>query len=134
MSTTAPCREGLPYTHRLRPPAHDAANPPPFSERLAPSVRAMMDKAGYVGRGANARLAKDSGVDRSQIGRLVKGEMFWPDIYTLKNLADTLLCSLDDLVGRQWPPVTRSRFSAASARSPAARAQSRPVKVSQVQE
>lgn len=65
------------------------ATPPTHAQRFAAAVVPAARRAGYTGHGAQARLARDTGMTESSVSRMFKGQSI-PELRFLSPLADAL--------------------------------------------
>ncbi|MGK5731404.1 helix-turn-helix domain-containing protein [Streptomyces sp. URMC 124] len=70
---------------------------PSRAEKFANVVRTAAERAGYVGRGAVARLARDSGLPETTISRMLSGERI-PDPRSFEALAAALRIPIGELL------------------------------------
>jgi transcriptional regulator with XRE-family HTH domain len=63
--------------------------PPTRAQRFAAAVKPAAHRAGYTGHGANARLARDTGITESTISRMMLGQTI-PDPKFFEPLARVL--------------------------------------------
>ncbi|MEV8477839.1 helix-turn-helix transcriptional regulator [Streptomyces sp. NPDC051173] len=70
---------------------------PTRAEKFAALVAPAARRAGYTGRGATARLARDSGLPESTISRMLLGQRI-PDPKSFEPLAKTLGMPVADLL------------------------------------
>lgn len=73
------------------------ASPPTHAQRFAAVVAPAAQRAGYSGRGSQARLARDTGMSESSISRMLNGQAI-PELRFLGPLADALNMSPLDLL------------------------------------
>lgn len=70
---------------------------PSRAEKFAAVVKPAAARAGYTGRGAIARLARDSGLPETTISRMLAGERI-PDPRSFEALASALQISIGELL------------------------------------
>lgn len=75
----------------------NADAPPSRAKRFAAVVKPAAHRAGYTGHGANARLARDTGITESTISRMMLGQTV-PDPRFFAPLAAVLGLNLIDLL------------------------------------
>ncbi|MEV0114623.1 helix-turn-helix transcriptional regulator [Streptomyces sp. NPDC050844] len=73
------------------------ADTPTHAQRFAAVVVPAAKRAGYYGHGAQARLARDTGMSESSVSRMFKGQAV-PDIKFLEPLAAAIHYSAIDLL------------------------------------
>ncbi|MFE0376204.1 helix-turn-helix domain-containing protein [Streptomyces inhibens] len=73
------------------------ADTPTRAQRFAAAVAPAAHRAGYTGRGANARLARDAGIPESTVSRMMLGKTI-PDVKSFEPLAKALGLTVKDLL------------------------------------
>ncbi|MFF8901723.1 helix-turn-helix domain-containing protein [Streptomyces lydicus] len=74
-----------------------ADTPPTRAQRFAAAVAPAAHRAGYTGRGANARLARDAGIPESTVSRMMLGKTI-PDPKSFEALARAINLPVADLL------------------------------------
>lgn len=77
--------------------AMNADAPPTRAQRFAAVVKPAAHRAGYTGHGANARLARDTGITESTISRMMLGQTV-PDARFFAPLAQQIGLNLLELL------------------------------------
>ncbi|MCR8946587.1 helix-turn-helix domain-containing protein [Streptomyces sp. OUCMDZ-4982] len=76
---------------------------PTRAQRFAALVAPAAQRAGYIGHGSNARLARDTGMSESSVSRMLKGQAI-PELAVFPALAEKVGVRLLDLLAEMGIP------------------------------